>query len=90
MRIEPLIRFDRRTFLLSLLGVPISGTNAPTLGTDPGFQLSAELSDAGDEGHFALGPHIAIIARPASDLDTYLKPLKGSTVCLTVLKGACE
>jgi nitrate/TMAO reductase-like tetraheme cytochrome c subunit len=75
----------RRALLATLIGVPIMGTNVPTLGT--GFVVTGK-ADATEgeklEGYVNLGKEFCLVCHPKSPAYPKLMELVGHDVTVTV------
>ena len=76
---------SRRALLLTFMGVPMTATNV----TATGFAVTGHFTDAGDEGMYALGQELALIAKPGTVAHKLLNELVGAEVCMSVRKGEC-
>ena len=84
MTVRPFIAMTRRTFLISLIGVPLTATRVAA--SEHGFVLNeARMTDAGDEGTYALGQELAVIAKPNSTAQRQIDPMVNQDVDLAIL-----
>jgi hypothetical protein len=81
--VRPFISMNRRTFFLALL--PILGRSQPVSGSEHGFVLNAaRMTDGGDEGVFAIGQELCIVAKAGTTAHREIGAMVNGNVDITI------